>query len=432
VRVVRAPGGSAVRALHRAPARDDAGFTIVEIVVAMVVFSVLLAASLPVLLSGTAATREAVQRTAAAELLTRQIEAARGTDALAIPDGRVVTTQVVGGTTYTIMQDANYVSTGATDSVCESSSNSLAYKLVTVRVTWPGMAASIKPVRADTLRAVGVGSDGLDATRGTLALSVVGASGAPTEDVPVTLMPGNLTRTTGSDGCAVFASLAPGTYTATASIPGYSGSLNTQTASVSGLGVVAAGVRRGVLLYDTVRSVDVRTDAPAGAVVPPGLALRAGDTYTPEGTLPTCGGTSGAAACAVATPGLVRGLFPETWTFKVGTCSEAAPSQVVADLRPAVLALSPPTVTIPVGAVRVDVRTPAGAQAGRTVTATHGAGPGCPAGETWTLPSTASGGSFLVLPYGSWIFTSSNVAVPMTVTVGPSNRTPTVTLAAAA
>jgi hypothetical protein len=294
------------------------------------------------------------------------------------------------------------------------------------------MPVTTKPVRADTLRALGVGTDGLDATRGTLAVSVVGASGAPTEDVPVTLTPGNVRRTTGSDGCAVFPSLLPGTYTATASIAGYTGSLNTQTASLTGLGVVAGGVRRGVLLYDRVRSVDVETDAPAGAVVPPGFAVRAGDTYTVESTLPTCVGTAVPAACAVATPGLVRGLFPETWSFKVGACSEAAPSQVVADLRPALLALTPPTVTIPVGAVRVDVQTPAGSQPGRAVTATHAAAPGCPSGETWTLPSTVTGGAWLVLPYGTWIFTSSNVAVPVTVTVRPSNKYPSVTLAASA
>jgi type II secretory pathway pseudopilin PulG len=431
-RAVRTPGGGVGGILHRARlrGRDDAGLTITEVVVAMVVFFVLLAASLPVLLSATAATRDGVQRSAAADLLTRQIEAARGTDALSIPDGRVVTTQLVGGTTYTITQDANYVSTGASDTVCASSSNNLAYKLVTVKVSWPGMPASTKPVRADTLRALGVGTDGLDATRGTLALSLMGASGAPTEDVPVTLTPGNLTRTTGADGCAVFTSLPPGTYTATASTPGYTGSLNTQTASVSGLGVVAAGVRRAVLLYDTVRRVDVKTDAPAGAVVPPGLAVRAGNTYTAESTLPTCGGAAVPAACATATPGLVRGLFPETWTFKVGTCSEAAPSQVGADLRPAALAFAPLPVTIPVGAVRVDVRTAAGSQPGRTVTASHAPGPGCPSGETWTLPSTASGGASLVLPYGTWTFTSTNVAVPVTVTAGPSAKAPSVTLVA--
>jgi prepilin-type N-terminal cleavage/methylation domain-containing protein len=428
---MRMRGGSAARARARRRARDEAGFTIVELIVAMVVFSVMVSASLPVLLSGTAATRDALQRTTASDVLIRQIEAARGTDALSIPDGRVVTTQLVGGTTYTITQDANYVTTGATDSVCASSSTSLAYKLVTVKVTWPGMAASTKPVRADTLRAVGVGTDGLDATRGTLAVSVVGASGAPTENVTVTLTPGNLTRTTGADGCAVFTTLLPGTYTATASIAGYTGSLNTQTASVTGLGVVAASVRRGVLLYDTVRSADVQTDAPPGAVVPPGLAVRGGDTYTAESTFPTCTGT-GTAACAVATPGLVRGLFPETWTFKLGTCSETTPSQVVADLRPAGLAFTPLAVTVPVAAVRVDVRTGAGSQAGRTVTATHAAGPGCPGGETWTLPSTASGGTSLVLPYGTWTLTSANVAAPVTVTVGPSNKTPAVTLVAAA
>ncbi|HEX2809384.1 MAG TPA: hypothetical protein VHN80_24745, partial [Kineosporiaceae bacterium] len=330
-----------------------------------------------------------------------------------------------------IKQNANYLASGSTTSVCTSSGSSLAYKLVTVTVTWPNMG-SIKPVRTDTLKAVGVGSDGLDQTSlGTLALLVVGSTGAPQPGVTVTLSPGGVTRITGDDGCAVFAAAAAGTYTASTSMPGYAGVLGTQAITVNSLGVIAATITRGTMVYDTTRSLDVRLDSSPGAYVPAGMPMRLGDVYVPEITYPVCSG-SPTSACTSGTPGIVQGLFPAVYTVKVGACTETTPSQLLGvDLRTA--ATTVPVVTIPVGTVTVDVRTVLGTSlAPRTVTATHATG--CT--ESYTVPLTATGGTAVVLPYGTWTLSTvdpvTHLAVSSSVTLSGTNKTPSAVLTVSA
>jgi hypothetical protein len=334
----------------------------------------------------------------------------------------------VGGTLYTIEQNANYLASNATTSVCTGSGTSLAYKLVTVTVTWPGMG-QVQPIRADTLKAVGVGNGSLDqATLGTLAVLIASSTGSPQSGVTVTLAPGALTRVTGDDGCAVFAGQAGGTYTLSASMPGYAGVDNKQSATVGNLGVVAAAITRGTLMYDTTRSVDVRLDGAAGAYLPAGMPMRLGDNYLPEATFGVCSGAP-TAGCTSGTPGVVQGLFPAVYAIKVGVCAETSPSQVTLDLRPAAAIV--PVVTLPVATVTVDVRTliPVASLAGRTVTAKHTGS--CT--EAYTLPATTAGGTQLILPYGTWtlstpIAPASPVMVSATVTLSGTNKTPAVTL----
>lgn len=415
------------------PDLAEDGFSLMEVVVAMAVFTVLATVSLGLLVNTTRLTGANLNRTVATNLVTTQLEAVRSTDAQSIPDGHTSTTPTVGGTKYTISQNASYIGSNATASVCSGTGDSLAYKLVTVTVSWPNMG-NIKPVRGDTLRAVGVGADGLDATKGTLAVSIVGSTGQPTAGVDVTITPGGKTETTGDDGCVVFTELAPGSYSATASTTGYVGTADTQAASINNLAVTAGDVGRGILLYDTVRSVKVLFDAPGGAIVPAGLVLRAGDSYIPESTLPLC---PGAAACTTAVPGTVNSLFPESYTIKAGSCSEGTPSQVAVDLRP--VGANGTTVTVPVGAATVKVAfvaTPTVGIVGRNVTFTHATQTvGCIAGETY-VTSSATLGSTVVLPYGTWtvsapVFNSLGATVSVvtqTVTFSPTNKTATINL----
>ncbi len=178
----------------------------------IVLFTILVTAGLAVLVRTTSVASQNLRRTTAANLLTRQIEAARGTKVLDIPNGRRTTTAVVGGTTYTITQDADYVSSADTTSLCVGATSSLLYKLVTVRVTWPEMQR-VAPVRGDTLRAVGLGSDDADAARGALTVVVRDESGAVVPGATVRLDGSGESRTTGSDGCAVFVDVTPGSYT---------------------------------------------------------------------------------------------------------------------------------------------------------------------------------------------------------------------------
>lgn len=423
--------------------RGDDGFSMMEVIVAMVVFTVMATAALGLLLDTTDVARDNLRRTAAANLLTKQIEQARGQSAKDITDGRVERTETVGGTTYTIVQTANYVPADSGVSICAGTGNTLSYKLVTVRVTWPEMG-SIKPVRGDTLRALGVGEDGLDSTKGTLAVSVTGATGAAQEGITVTLSNGSTSasRVTGQDGCAVFTGLAEGSWSATVDQVGYTGAQNTQAVTAS-LGVVANQVRRGTISYDTRRDVNAVLTTPAGAalptgtVIPAGLPLRVGGSYVTESTPPSCTATAiVTTACSTGIPGTIRALFPEVYAVKAGSCTETTPSSVSVDLRPQ--SANGTTVNVPMAhpLIRVRVNGNSTYITNRPVTATHAAqsGSGCTAGETYTLPAAANGGTRLALPYGTWTLSTprtagSSTLVTTTITYGPGNATNTVTLA---
>jgi len=194
--------------------------------------------------------------------------------------------------------------------------------------------------------------------------------------------------------------------------------------------VTAGGISRRSLDYDAAASLAVALDAPTGSVVPSALRLRVGDTYLSEYSLPTCTG-SDTSACTTGVPGTISGLFPETYTVKVGACTETDPSSVRLDLKTATG--SPPAVTLPVAAVKVVVQTRVTALpvTGRTVTVAHTAG--CT--ETYSTTSV-SGGSSLVLPYGTWLISVNDTptggpTISGTVTVNSTNKTPTLVLAVA-
>jgi prepilin-type N-terminal cleavage/methylation domain-containing protein len=198
-------------------ARGDSGFALMEVIVAMTLLGVLLTAGLAMLVRTTSVAGQNVRRTTAANLLTRQLELAKGTRATAIPIGTSATPSAVGGTTYTVTQSARYVSSADGASLCDGNAG-LLYKLVTVTVTWPDMQA-VKPVRGDVLRGMGIGSDASDAGLGALAIIVRDSSGTPKTGIEVTLRPSGARQVTDSSGCVVFLDLAPRTYAGDARSP---------------------------------------------------------------------------------------------------------------------------------------------------------------------------------------------------------------------
>jgi prepilin-type N-terminal cleavage/methylation domain-containing protein len=229
--------------LTRTPDRS-AGFTLAEVLVGMALFAVLVVAGLGLLLQTTNVAGQNVRRTTAANLLTRHIEAARATSARNIPDSRQISTAVVGGTTYTLTQDTKYVSDKQMTSICEDTSGNLLYKLVTVTVTWPEME-DVKPVRGDTLKAVGLGSDGSAAANGALVVTVRDDAGDLVSGAEVDVA--DQSQITGDDGCAVFVDLAPNTYAGSAS--GAPGSPHdSQYGTIDGSRVQAGQVSRTTVI----------------------------------------------------------------------------------------------------------------------------------------------------------------------------------------
>ena len=221
--------------------RDDPGFALAEVVVAMALLGILLTAVVAVLLRTTDAAGQNVRRTTAVQLLARQLEVARGTRPADIADGVTTTTATVGGMTYAVAQDVRYVSSADGDSLCDGTTGTLLYKLVTVRVTWPDMHA-VAPVRGDVLRATGTGIQGADAATGALALLVTDSAGTPLGGIGVTLRPSGGSRVTDASGCAVFVGLPPGLYAGDARSDD-----GVLTGSSPGRSVTAGGITRATI-----------------------------------------------------------------------------------------------------------------------------------------------------------------------------------------
>src|SRR5664280_3442454 len=99
----------------------DQGFTMIEAVVAMAIFAVAASVTLGLVVQTGGLAGGNIRRTAAANLAMRQIESVRSTSAQSIPDGLQTSVATVGGTSYTITQKANYLTSGATTNVCSSS-----------------------------------------------------------------------------------------------------------------------------------------------------------------------------------------------------------------------------------------------------------------------------------------------------------------------
>lgn len=407
---------------QRRTARDDDGFTLMEVIVAMAVFAVTVTVALGIIIETAQLLRSNAQRVAAANLATAQIESARSQRALAVPNGASSRTETVGSTTYTVTQDAQYVVTGASTSACVGSGGQLTSKLVTVTVEWPDMAP-VRPVRVDTLLALGKGDDDLDPTRGALAVGVVDAEDRPVPGASVTLAPGGASSTTGPDGCVVFTGLSPATYTASAVRTGAVGVTNAPAGSATA-SVTAGAVAKAGIVHDTARAVRLELVAPQGYAAPVGLSLRYRNTYADAGAaLAPC--TGAPVGCYDAASSTARHLFPAVYEFWAGECSDARAAAVTVDAKAGV---TEPSGQVPLAGLQVTVTSADGSEdlLGQALVATHADDEvaGCPTGEVWDLPPTSGpdATSSAALPAGTWTISSPG-ATEETVTLDAGTTT---------
>lgn len=427
---------SAERAV--ATSGDDAGFSIVEVVVAMVVFVVMTLAVLGVLVSALGGSRTNAQRVQAANIAAQQMEAVRFTaEGRRIIDGRAstvaditggvsdqVTTsdQNVDGTTYTVTQSAAYYSGDGSVSICRGSTQNPTYQRVSVEVTWPDQGR-IPPVRSDTVIAVGLGKDGFNAARGILALQVQGSEAQPISGQRVTISSGP-SVITDADGCAVFANLLPGTYQGAVNTPKLVGLEGEQLATSGSVGVTAGKVSKGTIDYDLAGQLNVVLTPPATTYRLPvssvPLRLGFGSYVDPSKTkvVGPCGPATATISCtATGTPGqpAVQRLFPGPYTVVAGACADARgiiPPDTTVPATPAGTTLeSPPGAPVPIGGLSaavpvklagVTLITPTGV-AGQPLYAFHRADAGC-ADSVIALGAATSPTTAVAVPGGEWSF----------------------------
>jgi type II secretory pathway pseudopilin PulG len=386
--------------------RDESGFTILELVLAVSVFALFTVGFAETVNTGIGLARTNRDRDVAANLASQEMDLVRSSSFTTLPLGLVQTAQSVGGIQYTINRESEWVASGASKGACDSAGQTPSLMRVHVSITWPNMGV-VAPAVSDTVLTPPVGA--YDPNTGHIAVKVKDRNAAPSSGDPVNVTgPGvNRTITTTSDGCAFFDHLAVGTYTVALGSTGYvdrqSNPSPQQTAGVLAGGVTAVGFD-----YDRAATLTLTLAPTSGAPLPANIPVSLGNTiFVPNGLKLYAGTGLGRT---------ITNLFPATDGYDawVGDCADADPEGQTSGGGPYWPGAQRPTstetnpggaasVTLPVSTVAVTVTASSVPVVGKTVSAVHGSDAGCSSGETIALGTTdATGSVSAALPYGTW------------------------------
>jgi prepilin-type N-terminal cleavage/methylation domain-containing protein len=385
----RTDGGSAVDERQQ----KDAGFSLLEAVVAMVIFGIVAASTAAVLVRGVGASSDNRARAAAASVAAQTLDqlrlAAKKNDGYLGLKTQPLDPVTVQGRVYSVFSSVTVATGTNTGSPCTSGglSNEV-YRKIAVTVSWAN-SGSVQPVRTDTIvQNPGVASD---PAKGALGVIVSGPNG-PRARVLVSLNNGS-TALTDEAGCAYFSGLAaPATYVATASATGYVNENGGATAAQQ------AGVQRATatvvnLAYAPASQPDIsfKTTLADGSSDPaylwPGTA---GNplAYTLRNDAKD---RSGATTTSLVSPAPMLYPYNSGYNVWLGGCATEAPLSVT---NFATFEGTTPTVTVPVGGISVQNTT------NRTLNVALKHTDAC----TTLIPLqiVPGGVAKIALPYGSW------------------------------
>ncbi len=391
------------RILARLRARlvgDERGFTMVEVMAAILIFGVLITGIATMQGTTLNLIRNNRNRSVAANLASEEMDTVRSTNFTSLTVGQVVTTRDVDGVPYRVTRESEWIASDASAGACDAPQGSdPAYLRVTVSVTWPAMRGVEAP-QAQTVVTPPVGT--YDASSGHLAVSVVDRDGSPESGVSVAIAgPQTSSQTTSSDGCVFFAFLPAGAYTATASASGYVSDQFVGSPSQP-VTVTVGAISSLLFLYDRAAAMNLTlVGKDAGAAAPSNVSITLFNTHILPAGLKAFAGSG--------TPRSIVDLFPYADGYEVwaGTCADADPGgSTTLAVQPA--ATTSGTVSMP--EVRVLVTTAGVPTAGLQVDASHAADTGCAAGESFAIGLTDAAGEItFALPYGTWSIKVSGV-----------------------
>lgn len=401
--------------------RDEGGFSMVEVLVAILVFSVMIGGIATLQGSTLNVIRNNRHRSVAANLASEEMDTIRSTafTTLLSQLGAVEQPLVnVDGISYTVTRETEWVASDANAGACSAPADAdPAFLRVTVSVTWPVMTG-VEPVSSNTIITPPVGS--YDATTGHLAVSVVDRDGAPQEGIPVALAgPETASQMTNSDGCVFFAFLTPGSYTATLNETGFVSDQGLATPAQTAA-VVTGAIASLLFQYDNAATLSLALSGKgAGSPAPANVPVMVANSHIlPSGILPPIAGSG--------SPRTIGGLFPYSDGYEVwaGRCSDADPLFHVGGAREDPIAVLPGSTTNAIVAmpeVQVTVTSGGIPVSGATVESNHTANAGCPSGEAYTVGTTNAAGQLLfAVPYGTWSIEVNNVVVS-TITLAPTD-----------
>jgi Tfp pilus assembly protein PilV len=289
--------------------KQNPGFAMIEAVVAMAVLAMI---SVGVLAGLDAAQRSSGRekaRSVAAALTEQDQERMRSFRAVDLANYDVTRNVTVNNVSYSINSTADWVrdSTGGTQS-CSNNATQADYMRVTTVTTSNLLNSPIPPIKMSSLVAPPVGAFG--AGEGTLGIQVINRDGVGVAGTDVTIVgPTTITNATNSAGCAIFAYVPIGTYSASVNQTGWVDHGGITNAKV-GATVSDGTVNVKTIDYDKAASVQTTfdTETLAGATVAASTtqmsASNAGvpsgpfspfagiRTYVPGGTVASIAGTN--------------------------------------------------------------------------------------------------------------------------------------------
>lgn len=414
---------SRIRRLIRPWDTADGGFTMVEVMMSAVVLAIVAASAAAILIRTIGLTGEGRMRAQGANLAEREKEVSLGQGYDALPPGTTSKTMSVDGQSFTVTRTISLLPGTSTANSCSAPDGSrLAYKKISVGVTWPTMPASVRPVQTDTVLAVPVGQ--VNGTLGAVSVPVVDRDAIGVQGITVALSPVGLTASTDKDGCAVFSNLSPGSYTAFVDTSGYVGTDNAQAQTITGATVTAGRLAKtSNLLYDEAATLNLRWSAPAG-----GYALPlAGHGVLVERSLlgqsafsPYC--TSAVTSGCLNSTGTVTPAFPWAgagYGLSAGRCLPVVGGKIAFSPDPGTSS----TVDLPVGGVTATVDKGATALRANTVSVTleRAADSACTGGDSLQVAQnitlSASQSYNVQVPYGTWklrVTAQSSSGAPLT------------------
>lgn len=331
-------GGASVRSGLRSRlarrAREDSGFTLLELMIALMLLAIIMTSSLYSILQGMKLSRDMQDRVVAANLITGILEKLRSESLQTSGFANIqVTTltlpsQSVSGTTYDFTETNEWVNRGSSTSACNSGSNSSLVLRSTVTSTW-GVTGEF--VSDSTL--INPPNGTLTAGDGSMGVQVDNSTNGPFTGATVTASdtslspPVNQTITTGSDGCAYFAQLPPNTtgnaYTLTVSSTGAVDNFEQTTYTKSNI-TIAAGTPNtqftqvGALQFDRAGTIDWTYSSST-----PSPALNMGISVDN----PSLGFNPGFGIYPFGSGGPITPVYPATYNdVFAGSCTDADPA----------------------------------------------------------------------------------------------------------
>jgi len=404
-------------------AERDAGLSLVEVIVAMMVFAVIAVGVAYSITNSLVLTRESRARAIATNLASQDIDLLRSVEDVFGVTSKSWTTQV-GGFTFFVKRTAEWTTEASTSDACGTGTGSLQYKAVTVDVTYQGMRSTTAPITSSTVLAP---NDRInDPAKGTIVVQVTGASGAGTPGVGVSIKAaspakGAVTpaapRATDADGCTYALRVTPGDYTVTISRAGAVTNDQKATGESTPVTVQAGATGSAQFSYDTALSLTAvpaqgQTPAP---VLPTNLDVTfrnatQGDTVkplsasAPAALFPFTAGyqvMAGAHLDPTTENNVTRSCLspdPAAWTTPAADGAVGRELATVGGLPG-----GSASVGVPMGLVQLK-----GLSGNTSVVAvqqnsTANGDPGCVTGQRYTFTGITDG-KVMALPYGTWKF----------------------------